>query len=102
MGSEQMLYDPRLPVEHIWDFDIPNDQTPIGPFDLHLTYPYTDNAPPKPSSGQAVLWCIGLLGVASLLWRRRFRQAVPMALFSLSQRPRGGSLRSGRMVYGKR
>ena len=75
------LYDPRLPVESIWDFDVPNDQTPIGPFDLHLTYPYTDNAPPKPSSGQAVLWCTGLLGVASLLWCRRFRQAVPMALF---------------------
>ncbi len=75
------LYDPWLPVERIWDFNTPNNQTPIGPFDLHFVYPYIDHAPFKPPLGQAVLWGIGLLGVASLLWRRRFRRAVLIALF---------------------
>ena len=75
------LYDPRTPVERNWDFDLPNSQTPIGPFDLHAAYPYIDHAPFKPSLGQAVLWGMGVLGVASLLWRRRRRQAVPIVLF---------------------
>ena len=75
------LYDPRTPVERNWDFDLPNSQTPIGPIDLHAAYPYIDHAPFKPPLGQAVLWGIGLLGVASLLWRRRFRRAVLIALF---------------------
>ena len=75
------LYDPWLPVKPVRSFDVPYNQTPVGPVDLHAAYPYTDNAPHKPPLGQAVLWGIGLLGVASLLWRRRFRQAVPIALF---------------------
>ena len=75
------LYDPWLPVSPVWAFDVPYSQTPVGPVDLHTAYPYIDHAPLKPSLGQAVLWSIGLLGVASLIWRRHLRQAVPIALF---------------------
>ena len=75
------LYDPWTPVQRIYDFDTPYNQTPVGPVDLHAAYPYIDHAPFKPPLGQAVLWGIGLLGVASLLWRRRLRQAVPIVLF---------------------
>lgn len=75
------LYDPWAPVQRIYDFDTPYNQTLVGPVDLHAAYPYTDHAPFKPPLGQAVLWGIGLLGVAGLLWRRRLRQAVPIVLF---------------------
>ncbi len=75
------LYDPWLPVKPVRSFGVPYNQTPVGPVDLHAAYPYTDNAPLKPSLGQAVLWGIGLLGVTSLLWRRRLRHAVLIALF---------------------
>ena len=75
------LYDPWAPVQRIYDFDTPYNQTLVGPVDLHAAYPYTDHATLKPPLGQAVLWGIGLLDVAGLLWRRRLRQAVPVVLF---------------------
>ena len=75
------LYDPGTPVRRIYDFDDPYNQTLVGPVDLHAAYPYIDHAPFKPSLGQAVLWGIGSLGVASLLWRRRLRHAVLIVFF---------------------
>ncbi|MAG36749.1 MAG: hypothetical protein CL878_10990 [Dehalococcoidia bacterium] len=75
------LYDPLKPVERLFDFAPPYNQTPVGPIDLHAAYPYTNTGPIKPSLGQAVLWGVGLLGVVVLLWRRDFRRAGLVAFF---------------------
>jgi len=48
-----------------------NPQTPSGPLDLHLSYPYDLNYPPKPSLAQGVLWVasVALLAGAALYRR---------------------------------
>ena len=74
------LYDPGRPVERLFDFAPPYNQTPVGPVDLHAAYPYTNTAPVKPPLGQALLWGVGLLGIAGLLWQKQRRRAVLIAL----------------------
>jgi len=48
-----------------------NPQTIRGPLDLHLSYPYDLNYPPKPSLGQGALFVAAGLALAHGLLRRR-------------------------------
>jgi len=48
LGASQQTRDPR------------NPQTPAGPLDLHLNYPYDLNFPPKPSLAQGALAVVAL------------------------------------------
>lgn len=57
-----------------------NPQTPNGPLDLHVSYPYDLNYPPKPSLGQGALAITAVLVVALGL-ATRTRGAVPPAVF---------------------
>ncbi|HET7769111.1 MAG TPA: hypothetical protein VFN74_10080 [Chloroflexota bacterium] len=59
--------------------DLRNPQTPAGPLDLHPSYPYDLNFPPKPSLAQGAL---ALLSLACLAFAaaRRYRGAT-VALF---------------------
>ncbi len=57
-----------------------NPQTIRGPLDLHLSYPYNLNYPPKPSLGQGALFLASGMALAYGLLRRR-SAAVETAFF---------------------
>ena len=75
------LYDPgrtgRAPFRLC---AFPTTKHRLARVDLHAAYPYTNTAPVKPPLGQALLWGVGLLGIAGLLWQKQRRRAVLIAL----------------------
>ena len=62
-----------------------NPQTAAGPLDLHLSYPYDLNYPPKPSLGQGALFLTSTIAIIAGALRRR--RGSGTALFLL-----GGTL----------
>ena len=51
--------------------DLRNPQTPAGPLDLHLSYPYDLNFPPKPSLAQGAIALFALALLAGAAFDRR-------------------------------
>lgn len=62
-----------------------NPQTVYGPLDLHLSYPYDLNYPPKPSLGQGVLFAVTLVLLLAGIARR----------WAGGRRPPGGGATEG-------
>ena len=60
--------------------DARNPQTPAGPLDLHLAYPYDLNYPPKPSLAQGALAIASLTVLATALIDRRRGGGVALFL----------------------